>query len=39
MPGHNLPWVKGRHYRNSQGIRESGSVAFEEAPIGSHIDL
>lgn len=40
IPGEDLPWVSGRHYRGPQGNGFNvGEVPFEEAPFGSHIDL
>lgn len=40
IPGEGLDWVSGRHYRGPQGNSFGvGSVSFEEAPFGSHIDL
>ena len=40
IPGKDLPWVSGRHYKGPQGVGfKVGEVPFEEAPFGSHIDL
>ena len=40
IPGKNLPWKSGRHYKGPQGNGFGvGDISFEEAPFGSHIDL
>ena len=40
IPGENLNWVSGRHFRGPQGSGfRVGSVDFADAPFGSHIDL
>ena len=40
IPGEDLPWVSGKHYRGPQGNGwGAGEISFDEAPFGSHIDL
>ena len=40
IPGKDLPWVSGKHFRGPHGKGfGAGEVPFEEAPFGSHIDL
>ena len=40
IPGDNLPWISGRHYRGPEGAGfKAGKINFKDAPIGSHIDI